>query len=293
MNAGSSASASRVVLGCRGFVGSVLMAARPTAIGIDGEGGRDPSRLREALHQASDTPVIVHAAGSVASGPPSEAAYLDSTRSLFEAVADVRPEATILTLGSIAEALPIESPYASLKRRQAMIAAEFADARGVRWRHLRLHSLLGPGLPATLAPAAMTIRLRRAIDEGSRRVEIADGEAIRDWLDVRDAARMVLALADRADFLESTDALEICSGVGRSVRSLAEALVAVSGAAIEVADSERAPRSDRSDGIRSVVGDPRPIRRWIGDEASPRFTFEQTVMELWRDVAVSRRDAVS
>ncbi|MGA1058053.1 MAG: hypothetical protein ACO3Y3_10195, partial [Phycisphaerales bacterium] len=70
-------------------------------------------------------------------------------------------------------------------------------------------------------------------------------------------------------------------------------LVAVSGAAIEVADSERAPRSDRSDGIRSVVGDPRPIRRWIGDEASPRFTFEQTVMELWRDVAVSRRDAVS
>jgi hypothetical protein len=48
MNAGSSASASRVVLGCRGFVGSVLMAARPTAIGIDGEGGRDPSRLREA-----------------------------------------------------------------------------------------------------------------------------------------------------------------------------------------------------------------------------------------------------
>jgi hypothetical protein len=74
MNAGSSASASRVVLGCRGFVGSVLMAARPTAIGIDGEGGRDPSRLREALLRASDTPVIVHAAGSVASGLPIEAA---------------------------------------------------------------------------------------------------------------------------------------------------------------------------------------------------------------------------
>jgi dTDP-L-rhamnose 4-epimerase len=168
-----------------------------------------------------------------------------------------------------------------------MIAAEFADARGVRWRHLRLHNLLGPGLPTTLAPAALAIRLRKAIGEGSRRLEISDGGAIRDWLDVRDAARMVLALADRADFLESTDALEICSGVGRSVRSLAEALVAVSGAAIEVADSERAPRSDRSDGIRAAVSDRESLQRWIGDEASPRFSFGRMVSEFWLAMAVA------
>jgi dTDP-L-rhamnose 4-epimerase len=168
-----------------------------------------------------------------------------------------------------------------------MIAAEFADARGVRWRHLRLHNLLGPGLPTTLAPAALAIRLRKAIGEGSRRLEISDGGAIRDWLDVRDAVRMVPALADRVDGFEPDRPVEIGSGVGRSVRSLAEALVAASGASIEVVDSDAAPRSDRSHGIRAAVSDRESLQRWIGDEASPRISFGRMVSEFWHAMAVA------
>jgi nucleoside-diphosphate-sugar epimerase len=50
------------------------MAAGPTAIGIDGDAGMDSRRLHDALRRATDAPVVVHAAGSVASGLPIEAA---------------------------------------------------------------------------------------------------------------------------------------------------------------------------------------------------------------------------
>ena len=122
MNAGSPTCGSFVVFGCRGFLGNVLMAARSEAIGIDSAIGRNPARLRDVLREARDDAIVIHAAGNVAApGPPSEEAYAGSTRRLFEAVAEVRPQATIITLGSIVEVLPIDSSYAEIKRRQAAI----------------------------------------------------------------------------------------------------------------------------------------------------------------------------
>lgn len=262
-------------------------------IGIGGDAGRDPGRLRHALRDADERAVIVHAAGSVAIGPPLEAAYLDSTRSLFEAVAAVRPRATIVTLGSVAEVLPLDSPYARIKRRQAAIAAQHAEALGVRWRHLRLHNLVGPGTPPTLAPAAIAIRLRRVIVEDRGCLAVSHGEAVRDWLDVRDAARMVLALADRVDRLDAGEAIEVCSGVGRSVRSVAETLVAISGASVEIAEEVEPSGSDRSGEARVVVGDPRGLRGWLGAVARPRIAFERSLRDLWEAIGEVGQEPVS
>jgi nucleoside-diphosphate-sugar epimerase len=294
VNAGSPTCPSLVVLGCRGFVGSALMAARSEAIGIDSAIGQDPARLRAALREATADAIVIYAAGNVAApGPPSAASHVESTRGLFEAVAEVCPRATIVTLGSIAEVLPIGSVCAEIKRRQAAIARHESERRGVRWRHLRLHNLIGPGAPETLAPAALATRLRRAIAAGDTRLEVVDDDAVRDWLDVRDAARMVLALADRRRGGDGGEPIEVCSGVGRSVRAIAEALVAAAGASIDVVEATGGYGSDRSPAIRSVVGDPRRLRDLIGEEASPRLSFERTISDLWRARGIDGSDAVS
>ena len=294
MNAGSPTCGSFVVFGCRGFLGNVLMAARSEAIGIDSAIGRNPARLRDVLREARDDAIVIHAAGNVAAlGPPSEEAYAGSTRRLFEAVAEVRPQATIITLGSIVEVLPIDSSYAEIKRRQAAIARHESERRGVRWRHLRLHNLIGPGAPETLAPAALATRLRRAIAAGHTRLEVVDGDAVRDWLDVRDAARMVLALAERRAGGDGDEPIEVCSGVGRSVRSMAEALVAAAGASVDVVEATDGAGSDRSPAVRSVVGDPRRLRDRIGKEASPRLPFEQAIADLWRARGAEGSEPVS
>ena len=294
MNAGSPSCGSFVVFGCRGFLGSALMTARHEAIGIDSAIGREPARLRDVLREASDDAIVIHAAGNVAApGPPSAASHVESTRGLFEAVADVRPRAEILTLGSIAEVLPIGSAYAAIKRRQTAIARRESERKGVGWRHLRLHNLIGPGSPETLAPAALATRLRRAIVAGDTRLEIVDGDAVRDWLDVRDAARMVLALADHGAGRDGDEPIEVCSGVGRSVRAIAEALVAAAGVSIDVVEATGGAGSERSSAIRSVVGDPRRLRDLIGEEASPRFAFERTIADLWRARGIEDPESVS
>jgi len=294
VNAGSPTCGSFVVLGCRGFVGSALMAARSEAVGLDSAIGRDPARLREVLREVAHDAVVIHAAGNVADpGPPSAASHVESTRGLFEAVAEVRPRATIVTLGSIAEVLPIDSVYAEIKRRQAVIARRESERRGVGWRHLRLHNLIGPGTPDTLAPAALATRLRQAIAAGDTRLEISDGDAVRDWLDVRDAVRIVLALADRGAGRDGDEPIEVCSGVGRSVRSIAEALVAAAGASIAVVETPGGAGSDRSSAVRSVVGDPRRLRDLIGKEANPRLSFEQAISDLWRARGIEDPESVS
>ncbi|MHC4870185.1 MAG: NAD-dependent epimerase/dehydratase family protein [Planctomycetota bacterium] len=243
------------------------MAARSEAVGLDSAIGRDPARLREVLREVAHDAVVIHAAGNVADpGPPSAASHVESTRGLFEAVAEVCPRATI---------------------------GRESERRGVGWRHLRLHNLIGPGTPDTLAPAALATRLRQAIAAGDTRLEISDGDAVRDWLDVRDAVRIVLALADRGAGRDGDEPIEVCSGVGRSVRTIAEALVAAAGTSIAVVETPGGAGSDRSSAVRSVVGDPRRLRDLIGKEANPRLSFEQAISDLWRARGIEDSESVS
>lgn len=271
-----------VVVGSQGFIGRAVVAEGGGAIEVDGPVGRSPWRLREALRSAGLHPAVLHVAGSVARhGPPDPGAYLESTRMLIEAVAEVRPAATLITLGSIAEIVPGDSPYAVMKREQARVAAQASSALGVRWRALRLHGTIGPGQTDALVGGALVRRIRHAIAAGRPEIRLDQSEAVRDLLDVRDLARILRGLAAERDRLPTDAPLEVCSGRGRSVREIAEGLIRASGATLEIRPSPDGPRAE------SIVGDPAGLRRILGDGATPRINFERSITDLWNSIGPS------
>lgn len=270
-----------LILGGSGFIGGALAAAAPDALAISGALGRSPQGLRQCLHAAADDAVVIHAAGSVARGhaPLDPRPYIDATRHLFAAIAATGSSARVLTLGSVAERLPGDGAYACIKREQQALAHAASEGFGIPWRHVRLHNVIGPAVPPTLAPGALALRLRQVIADGGRSLPIRDGAAVRDYLDVRDLAAIVLALAARFEALDRERPLEICSGTGRSIRAVAAALVRASGATIELTETHSAARPDR------VVGDPAPLRSQLGPTAGARIGFGVSISDLWDSCA--------
>ncbi|MFM1996545.1 MAG: hypothetical protein RLZZ111_932 [Planctomycetota bacterium] len=278
-----------IVLGGTGFIGRALVAAAPDALSIGGTLGRSPRGLRECLRAVASDAVVVHAAGSVArAGQPADPrAYVASTRNLFEAIAASGAAARVLTLGSVAERLPGAGAYASVKREQRAVAEEASGRLGIPWRHLVLHNVIGPDSPAAVAPGAIVRRLREVIAAGGRTLTVTNAAAVRDYLDVRDVANIVVTLGERFDALDRHQPLEICSGIGRSIHAIAAALVAASGAAIEIVDS------GGSDDRSHVVGDPAPLEALLGATTGMTIDFDVSITDLWRSSALFHPGASS
>lgn len=267
-----------IVFGSTGYVGRALVAAAPAALPIPGTVARSSKMLRASLSEAPPGAVVVHAAGTVASPDHTSdlRAYVDSTRRLLDAIAAVGAPLRVLTLGSIAETLPDTGAYASAKRTQRAVAREASDRLGVPWRHLLIHNVIGPSLHATLAPGALARQLRLVMASGGRTLSIRNGAAMRDYLDVRDLATLIVALSHRFDELDRDRPVEVCSGIGRSVHEIATTLVAASGAAIDVVEPPGC------DDISRVVGDPAPLRTVLGAAALMTIDFETSVTDLWQ-----------
>jgi len=270
-----------IVFGGTGSIGRAVVAAAPSARSIAGMVARSPRALRERLHGVAPDAVVVHAAGSVARAddPADPRAYVDSTRLLFEAIAATGSPARVLTLGSVAETLPGSGAYASVKRAQRAVAQAASERFGIPWRHVHVHNVVGPDLPATLAPGAIVRRLRQVIAAGGRTLSIINGSAVRDYLDVRDVATLVIAVTERFDALDRHQPLELCSGIGRSIHAIAAALVAASGASIEIVET---PGSDDSS---RVVGDPAPLAALLGLTTGSTIAFSDSINDLWESSA--------
>jgi nucleoside-diphosphate-sugar epimerase len=267
-----------IVFGSTGYIGRALAAAAPAALPLPGTVARSSQMLRASLSEAPPGAVVVHAAGTVASRDHTSdrRAYVDSTKRLFDAIAAVEAPLRVLTLGSIAETLPDTGAYASAKRTQRTVAHEASDRLGVPWRHLLIHNVIGPSLHATLAPGALARQLRHVAAAGGRTLSIRNAAAVRDYLDVRDLATRIVSLSYRFDELDRDRPVEVCSGIGRSVHEIATALVAASGAAIDVV------ALPSSDDICRVVGDSAPLRTVLGAAALMTIDFETSVTDLWQ-----------
>lgn len=270
-----------IVFGGTGYIGRALVAAAPDCLPIGGTLARSAVGLRDCLRGVAPDAVVVHAAGSVAHAgePPDPRAYVDSTRLLFEAIASSGASARVLTLGSVAERLPGTGAYACVKREQRAVAQEASDRFGIPWRHLHVHNVIGPDLPATLAPGAIVRRLRQVIAAGGQTLPVINGAAERDYLDVRDVAAIVVAVGERFDVLDRRQPLEICSGIGRSIHAMAAALVAASGMPIKIMDSPDSVDQSR------VVGDPAPLRAVLGPTAGATIDFGVSIADLWESSA--------
>ena len=114
---------------------------------------------------------------------------------------------------SVQTPLDPRSPYAGAKAAAFLALSACLPAQGMQFAWCRLFYLYGEGEDARrLVPH---LRARLAAGEAA---ELSGGSQIRDYLDVRDAGRMIAEAA-----LGGVEgAVNICSGIPVSVRELAE-----------------------------------------------------------------------
>jgi GDP-4-dehydro-6-deoxy-D-mannose reductase len=173
------------------------------------------------------------------------------------------------------------SPYALSKLAQEALALRAIREDGVEVVVARAFNHTGPRQdPAFAAPSfARQIAL---IERGAAPPVIAVGnlEPLRDFTDVRDVVRAYHLLMERG---AAGQVYNVCSGVGRTIRSVLDALVARSSVRVEI---ELDPGKLRPSDTPALVGNPRKI----GASTSwrPERTFDQMIDDLltyWRSVA--------
>jgi dTDP-6-deoxy-L-talose 4-dehydrogenase (NAD+) len=113
----------------------------------------------------------------------------------------------------VSAALQPLSPYAAAKVACFIFLSEYFRNKSIQFTWCRLFYLYGDGEdPRRLVPY-----VRQKI-ENNEIVELTEGGQIRDFLDTKDAGQQIIALFESG----KSGAVNICSGIGISVKALAE-----------------------------------------------------------------------
>jgi NDP-hexose 4-ketoreductase len=217
----------------------------------------DPvERIARVLRDV-EADVLINCAG--ATSGPIEAlvdANVTGTYQLLCAWADAGSRGRVVHVGSAAEygrtpwgssvaetdtARPV-SPYGATKLAGTRLC-ELARRGGADVVVLRVFNPLGMGAPSSGLPGRLLAEVRRSLIDGEP-ICLGPCSDVRDFVDARDVARCVAA-ASVAPVL-AVPVLNVGTGEGRQVRSLVEGLVALSGTASEVVETDEG--SSRSAG---------------------------------------------
>ena len=163
------------------------------------------------------------------------------------------------------------SPYAASKAGAEVAALEVARRTGLRVMVARAFPHTGPGQDPRFVIPALTERLLAAKHIRAPVIKVGNLEAVRDFLDVRDATRAYLTLAERGT---PGAVYNVASGSGH-------ALVDVAAQLMELIDWKVTIETDgrllRQSDIQHLVGDSTRLRElgW-----SPAVPFDQTLSDL-------------
>lgn len=239
----------------------------------------DPARCL-AQNVAGTANLLAALAALAVSGRPARLLLLGS--------ADEHARIEQMPIGPASPLAPA-SPYGASKASQKLLCDVYARAFGLDVRRAVAFNLIGPGLAASTAIADFARQIA-LIERGRQPPSICVGNlaARRVWLDVRDAARALLA-ADRAGRPGGTYVLGTAAEP-RPVRDLLELLIGMSaraGAIEIVVDEARYRPLD----IPSISGDHEAIRRELGwAPVVPLEASLRDTLDFWRGV-VSREPA--
>jgi GDP-4-dehydro-6-deoxy-D-mannose reductase len=298
-----------LLVGASGFVGGHLAAAAAAA-GLrvapaarrPGTGELacdllDPASVVGCVERAAPD-LIVNAAGAASVGQswqrPAETFAVNATGvlNLLEAVAAKAPSAHLLCLSSadvygvreerelpLGEDLPLRpvTPYGASKTAMEVLCGQYARAWGLRIAVARVFNLIGPGQSPRFAIPGFARRIAAGEPQGEEiELSLGNGEAVRDFVDVREGARGLLALSQQ----ELEGAYNLCSGRGATISELAAELAAAARAPVEI---RRDPGLERPADPPALVGDPRRLRAATG--FAPEIPLAQTLgdlLEEWR-----------
>jgi GDP-L-fucose synthase len=163
--------------------------------------------------------------------------------------------------------------FATSKRAVLAAAAAYHRQHGLRSGHPVLANVYGPGDVFDLYRSHAVGALIRRFEDASGRVEPwGDGTPVRDFLYVEDAAEAVVRILEREHDLEPVN---VGTGVGTSIRELAECVARATGFAGEIAWD-----TSRPGGVARKVLDPSRMRKVLG--WSPAWTLEAGIAETVR-----------
>ncbi len=249
----------------------------------------DSAALRECLRQFAPD-YVIHTAGRT---PPAEddelyRANFWSTTHLLAALRSLNKPCRVVLSGSAAELGPVEDAHLPVSEDYAGYPVDaygrskhLATLRGLSERPplevvvARVFNPIGPGTPPTQAFGQFAARLG---DPGPDPLELTVGdlESRRDFIDVRDVARAMIALAQRG---QPGQVYHVGTGQSHRVGDGLEILVRLSGRAVQIrVDPTQKGRRGPSDSRASIA-------RIVAQTGwAPRIAWEQSLDDLWRDV---------
>ncbi|MEJ3655409.1 NAD(P)-dependent oxidoreductase [Actinomycetes bacterium KLBMP 9759] len=300
----------RVVLaGAGGYIGRhvrrelLAAGAAVTTVGRSGPPGPDRHVVLDlaapadpgltAVIDGDGTPVVVvNCAGATGTDPLQlTAANIELPAALVAAAARAAPPVRLVHLGSAAEYGRVERGRASretdparpvgaygMSKLAGTRIVESARALGLDAVVLRVTNPVGPGAPTTGLPGALAAEIRRARADGDA-VRVGPLEAFRDFVDVRDVARAVVAAASAPTLTVAT--VNVGSGRATVAGELVEALVELSGYRGEVCPVGEA--SSRSAAVPWQQADVSLAAEVLGWR--PRSTLRSALAALWTSTA--------
>jgi GDP-4-dehydro-6-deoxy-D-mannose reductase len=248
----------------------------------------EPESLRRAI-EAIRPDHVIHTAGRTPPAPD-EALYRGNfwaTIRLLNALRSLSQRVRVTLAGSAAELGPVPAaslpvnesyrcgPLEAYGRSKWMASlAGLAERAPLEVNIARVFNPIGPGIPPTQAFGEFAAQLCLATQDPLTLLA-GDLDARRDFLDVRDAARAMVAVALRGS---PGSVYHVGTGQSRTVREGLELLIGLSGKSVRVCAhpmrrGRRGPADSRAD-IRRIVDH----TGWV-----PSIGFEQSLADLWEE----------
>lgn len=157
--------------------------------------------------------------------------------------------------------------YGAMKACASVLVDAYARIYGQDSMRAMLFTVYGPGeAPHRLVPSTILSAMQ------GRTIHIRDGSVQRDVVFVEDIVDGLCAMAV-ADLAPGT-VINLCSGVGSSVRHVAEEILRLMGSPVAI---EESPSATRHDEIKIVSGDNSRAREFLGWQ--PRWSLAEGLQE--------------
>jgi GDP-4-dehydro-6-deoxy-D-mannose reductase len=298
-----------LVTGAGGFVGTALVghlrAAGDEVVGIDHATGpdiTDPAGVRDVIGR-NGPDAVYHLAAVTHIGASWEAPVevfrvnAEGTLNVLSACA-AAGVARVLVVGSadeygavrpedlpLTEEAPLRplTPYGASKVAADYLALQAFLGRQLPVIRVRAFNHSGAGQSERFMIPGLARRIAAAERDGRKEIPVGSLQPVRDYTDVADVVVAYRLLVERG---EPGEVYNVCSGVGRSVAEVADALLALARHAIELVPD---PALVRPVEVPRLVGDNRRLREATG--WTPAVPFEQTlvaVLDRWRAEAAGR-----
>ncbi|MGH7789151.1 MAG: GDP-mannose 4,6-dehydratase, partial [Candidatus Binatia bacterium] len=210
---------------------------------------------------------------------------------VFAAVQRHRPDCRVLAVGSgdaygaiepgelpVRETTPLRplSPYGASKAALDLIADQWARGAGLDIVRVRPFNHTGPGQrPDFVCPDFARQIAAVARGEQAPVLAVGDLDLVRDFSDVRDVVAAYLAVCERG---VRGEVYNVCSGVGRSIRSILDALSAMAGVTVR---TDSRPERMRQHPVPVIVGNADKLHAATG--WTPRIAWADTLAAVLAD----------